>query len=59
MRASGSGRRHQAYHRAIRSWIPQVESAVVPDSTHFMPHRAPSEVAERFAEFLSRHPTHR
>ena len=58
MRASGSGARHQAYHRTIRSWIPQAESAVVPDSTHFMPHRAPREVAERLAEFFSRHPMH-
>jgi hypothetical protein len=58
MKASDSGRRHQAYHRTIRSWIPQAESAVVPDSTHFMPHPAPRAVAERLAEFFSRHPMH-
>ena len=58
MKASDSGPRHQAYHRTIRSWIPHAQSAVVPDSTHFMPHRAPRKVAELLTAFFSRHPMH-
>ena len=47
---------HQEYHKALQSWIPHAESAVLPDTGHFMPETNPKATAERLAEFFSRHP---
>ena len=56
LKASDSTPGHQECHRRIQSWLPNAESAVLPDTAHFMPETNPRGTAEILAEFFARHP---
>jgi len=43
-------------HTTLQSWIPNAESAVLPDTTHAIPQTNPQGTAERLVDFFSRHP---
>ncbi len=47
---------HQEIHRQVQEWIPHSESAVLPDTAHFMPVTNPRGTAEILAEFFAKHP---
>ena len=56
LKAANSTPIHQEFHQRVQAWIPHAESAVLPDTTHFMPGTNPSGTAEALAEFFAKHP---
>ena len=40
----------------MRSWLPQIEHALIPGASHLLQQEAPEAVAQALAEFFSRHP---
>jgi pimeloyl-ACP methyl ester carboxylesterase len=40
----------------VQNWLPQAESFVLPDANHCQLQMNPKGVAERLADFFSRHP---
>ncbi len=56
MTAANCTNLHQAYHDAIKSWIPHAENVVLPDTGLFTPETNPRGTAEVLADFFGRHP---
>ena len=56
LKAAKSTPGHQEIHRQVQEWIPHAESAVIPDTAHFMPETNPGATAEALAEFFANHP---
>jgi len=56
LKAANSTPGHQEIHRRVQAWIPHAESAVLPDTAHFMPETNPRGTAEALTEFFANHP---